>query len=399
MNKRAISAIVATVLIILISVAAVTIIWVTIIPMIQNNLDVIDADVQLNVVSSEGYTAYDSVTNMLTVQVKRGADEEVIDEIKITIQFYGGDSLFEVVDSPAPNQLVTYGFRLDSGDVPVSVSVSPIVIKDSGEKEGIASSYVDFSEGLIEEDLGVEVFDGVEGHSPTCVDGVKNGEEEGIDCGGDCPFNCISVDGLISWWKFEGDTSDSMGNYDGVDGGVTYVDGKMGEGISGFTSFNKITVSSSLDYASTDMAISFWMKVDDYAAPTRQNPIGKAYGGDGTFTLETSGYITFFFGSSGANAPPYTPDVSGDRVIVGTWEHWVITRNRATRQTQWYKNGVASGPASIYLSSCDPRHSNFVLSFGDDYVSPLNGAIDEVMIFNKTLSASEVLEVYNYFGL
>ena len=159
MAKKAISAIVATVLIILITVASVTIIWAAIIPMIQNNLDVVDADVQFSVVSSGGYTAYDSTTHMLSVQVVRGVDEEEINEIKITIKFEGGDSIFKIVDAPEPNQMVTYEYWLGGEEVPISVSVSPMIVRGAGDKEGAASSYVDFDKGVIEADLGAEVFE------------------------------------------------------------------------------------------------------------------------------------------------------------------------------------------------------------------------------------------------
>ena len=60
MNKKAISAVVATVLIILITVAAVTIIWAAIIPMINTQISggtkCLDAVSQLQLVTDQGYT-------------------------------------------------------------------------------------------------------------------------------------------------------------------------------------------------------------------------------------------------------------------------------------------------------------------------------------------------------
>ena len=59
MQKKAISAVVATVLIILITVAAITIIWAAIIPLIQRNIgegtQCFDATSQLSI-EAEGYT-------------------------------------------------------------------------------------------------------------------------------------------------------------------------------------------------------------------------------------------------------------------------------------------------------------------------------------------------------
>ena len=173
MGKRGISAIVATVLIILVTVAAVTIIWAAIIPMIQDRLDVVDADVQFSVVSFGGFTAYDSTTRMLMVQVRRGVDEAEINEIKIIIKFEGGNSIFKIVDAPAPNQMKTYEYQLGGVDVPISVSVAPIVIENSGEKEGIASSDVDFDEGSIDK-KDVEFFDEGSFVGTSCLNILEN---------------------------------------------------------------------------------------------------------------------------------------------------------------------------------------------------------------------------------
>ena len=64
-NKRGISDVVATVLIILVTVAAATIVWITVIPMIQNKMApgtaCLDALSQVEIGVAEGYTCYESV--------------------------------------------------------------------------------------------------------------------------------------------------------------------------------------------------------------------------------------------------------------------------------------------------------------------------------------------------
>ncbi|MFH1522188.1 MAG: hypothetical protein ABIF18_04495, partial [archaeon] len=77
-SKKGISAIVATVLIILITVASVTIVWVAIVPMIQESLVFSSLEGRVSVVSSGGYTAYDSEKKVAIVQVKRDVDEGVM---------------------------------------------------------------------------------------------------------------------------------------------------------------------------------------------------------------------------------------------------------------------------------------------------------------------------------
>jgi len=61
MEKRGISAIVASVLIILITIAGVTILWAAVIPMIKNSIELSNLcfDAKLMIDGSSGYTCYD----------------------------------------------------------------------------------------------------------------------------------------------------------------------------------------------------------------------------------------------------------------------------------------------------------------------------------------------------
>jgi parallel beta-helix repeat protein len=200
---------------------------------------------------------------------------------------------------------------------------------------------------------------------------------------------------LMLWLKMDGNAIDGTTNYwYTTSDGVTYTDGMYGNSATGFTETNKIEVNSALDFASTSMTISFWLYVNDCTNPARQNPFGKAFGGDGALTLETSCVLNFYFGSAGSNTDPWESINAQAQVTPGTWEHWTITRNRATRTVNWYKNGVLDS-STTYGSTYDPVHSTYPLSIGDDYMNPLNGAIDEFMIFNRVLTSTEVQALYN----
>ena len=67
-NKKAISAVVATVLIVLIAVAAVSIIWVAIIPMLQEKVSFQEELVDLRIDTVSGYTFWDSSQKVFCVQ-------------------------------------------------------------------------------------------------------------------------------------------------------------------------------------------------------------------------------------------------------------------------------------------------------------------------------------------
>ena len=171
-GKRGISAIVATVLIILITVAAVTIIWIAIIPMINDNMNLEGEDVQLAVISESGYTAYDNNTGLVSVQVERGDDEEIIEEIQIIISV-NGTTITTVVPAPLPGQLRTYTLNLSIYGVPYSVTVAPIYLNGG---VGSASAPKELPEGNIENasviyDAGGNVSKGII-LSPLCGNDV-----------------------------------------------------------------------------------------------------------------------------------------------------------------------------------------------------------------------------------
>ena len=137
-NKKGISAIVATVLIILITVAAVTIIWAAIIPMVSNQLDkgsaCLDAVSDLTIGGS-GYSCVET-TGIVNVQVKLGGKGTILDDIRIIVDDDTGNTILSTLLNaaspnglgltlPGPNsaRLVTTGALTN----PQSVSIAPII--------------------------------------------------------------------------------------------------------------------------------------------------------------------------------------------------------------------------------------------------------------------------------
>jgi len=137
MEKRGISAIIATVLIILITVVAVGIIWMVVIPLIAE-ADFSGANsARLSIPTQGGYTFYDPDTRILHVQVKRGADTEDIIGVEFLVSVKGNSIKFpdegEKLDAPGPNEAKLYYLDLsgyiEEGDletIPDSVTVVPI---------------------------------------------------------------------------------------------------------------------------------------------------------------------------------------------------------------------------------------------------------------------------------
>ena len=129
LEKRGISAVVATILIILIVIAAIALLWLGIIPLIKKNIG-FDAEADLNVEQSEGYTFYDKNVGVDTdgdgvaddqkkigfIQIKRGPDrfgEVELDYLMIYVSVGGQTTTFATPKAPSENNAETYELDLD----------------------------------------------------------------------------------------------------------------------------------------------------------------------------------------------------------------------------------------------------------------------------------------------
>jgi hypothetical protein len=141
MNKRGISAMVATILVILITVAAVSIIWVAVLPMIRQNIEFSELDGRVEIVTSGGYTVYDADMKLAIVQVKRSKGDANMNNMEV-IFGQGGSSYKTIVTAPSANNMKVYAFNFEELPDPEYVSVAPIFTVGNQEKTGSQGSKV-----------------------------------------------------------------------------------------------------------------------------------------------------------------------------------------------------------------------------------------------------------------
>jgi hypothetical protein len=137
-RKRGISAIVATVLIVLISIVGVGIIWGVILP-IFGEVDYLSySDVKLDIVT-QGYTVYDPQMHFAFVQVSRGNDNKDLAAIEIVFTINGSSVPYRNKDVPAKNEKRTYKFNFTKDGIngtPSSVSIAPVFDLNGQERVG-----------------------------------------------------------------------------------------------------------------------------------------------------------------------------------------------------------------------------------------------------------------------
>ncbi len=134
-----------------------------------------------------------------------------------------------------------------------------------------------------------------------------------------------------------------------------------------------------------NQTIEMWIYPTDYSV--RRNPYSKAYGGEGTITQETSGGLTYYYGTSGANASPYQ-SITSDAIPLNEWSHIAIVRDLDNMKLYWYINGVLSRSTDASYSAA--TESNNYVSIAKGYVDNFVGQIDEFRMWKTARTQTQI---------
>ena len=224
MRNAGISAVIAVIMMVVITIAGVVIIWGLIIPIVQQEFMSTDMDASLLVQTTGGYTLYDEV-GVAIVQVKRGADDVQMSGAEIIFSI-GGDSETTIVDAPAPNSVKVYEFNFSGFDAPDSVSVVPIFLVDGVERRGVVTSKVDIKNAKISDvpTSGLLVI----GSDSRSAGGARECDEGDVDsCGsdvGNCELGAKTCLADETWGDCVGDIGPGIEFCDGIDNDCDGVD-------------------------------------------------------------------------------------------------------------------------------------------------------------------------------
>ena len=212
------------------------------------------------------------------------------------------------------------------------------------------------------------------------------------------------LNNLISYWKLDelsGNPADSVGGYSSINSNVSYVAGKINNGTlyNGSNSYTEVNASSGVTFTN-NITISAWVKPASVIhAYTDRGIVAKNDGatesfllthlGDQSGTKDTWGGFVIIGGQekwiNGTTEP-----------VAGSWYHVVMTYDGAYQKI--YVNG-ATEKNIIMSGGVSSNSSNIVIGArglaGTTPSRVFNGVIDEVAYWNKTLTAAEIVYLYN----
>jgi hypothetical protein len=199
--------------------------------------------------------------------------------------------------------------------------------------------------------------------------------------------------GMVSWWKAEGDANDSQGNNNGTIGGATFATGEVGQAFSfdGVDDYVDAGNSASINLTGSQVTIDAWINPSADLS-TESWFFGKS--GDGTvrYAIEWEpGDPGTLIGraNTGAVQANFTPPTN-------TWTHVaVVYDGNAEITTKLYVNGMVIASGSPSSGNLTPSAAPFVIgAFDSTHTRNFNGLVDEVELFDRALSDSEVASIY-----
>jgi len=204
--------------------------------------------------------------------------------------------------------------------------------------------------------------------------------------------------GPVAHWKFDetsGTTAvDSSGNNNTgtLLNGPVWTTGKIGGGLS-FDGTNDYASKASFsgDTASGG-TVSLWVKLDAYTSGA--NVVKGLLTADGTrLFLDNNDKWRVLVQDT---VPANVVDITINAVpALGAWIHLVVTWD--TSVARFYVNGVESGTDSTVTTTYTTLNGKTIYLASDRLVANryLDGSLDDVRIYNRALSASEVQTLYN----
>jgi hypothetical protein len=259
-----------------------------------------------------------------------------------------------------------------------------------------------FISNVVNPELGGGSFSGVIDEFEAYNRALSASEIQAIfdaDSAGKCKLQCTPPpSGLVSWWPGDGNASDIQDANDGTsENGATFATGKVGQAFSfdGVDDSVVVQDAASLDIT-TGVTLDAWINPSSLACPVqfcavvaKSDAPPRNYGlwvqSDGALHLSyrnVSGVNVFL------NSPPGTITVGNFQHVAGvidtvggTMTLFMNGQEVATRSTS---GAMVANDAPLTIGFSDP---GFNFNF--------NGLIDEVEIYNRALSASEIQAIFD----
>ena len=201
--------------------------------------------------------------------------------------------------------------------------------------------------------------------------------------------------GLVGWWRFDegegsaAEDSSGFGNH-GTVYGATWVEGKHGKalGFDGVDDYVGVLDDDTLDIPD-GLTVEVWVKVGALTA-TFQTIVEKNWNvltSSWILQINSADYLEFYVKTADGLENAYWSTAP----TLDVWYHVVGVYDGAN--VKLYVNGSLKDSSTL-IGSIGANANPVWIGQSKNKGNPINGAIDEVRIYNQALSAAEIQEIF-----
>jgi hypothetical protein len=216
-------------------------------------------------------------------------------------------------------------------------------------------------------------------------------------------IGCTTLNGMVAWWRAENNALDSFDSHDGaLMNGAGFAEGQPGQALTfdGVNDFVEIPASPGLSVTGA-ITVAVWV---NRASASASGAVVAKYNSAldrASWGLQlVSGGVEFYVNGSGVLGGAKWADTAPGLLPAGAWSHVAGTFDTENQQLRVFINGQEI-PATLGHDAVIPaivdneepvRIGSYVNSSGD-LAGFLGALVDEVMLYRRALSPTEVLAV------
>jgi hypothetical protein len=206
---------------------------------------------------------------------------------------------------------------------------------------------------------------------------------------------------LVGYWKFDEGTggtaydSSGHGNTGTLTNNPTWqTSASCVKGgclsFSGGTDYVRVISSSSLNMTGA-ITMAAWISPTGFAGAYRRL-IDKGYGTQYQITFGSDEPTTYVYCGIEITGTWRSASLTGSAVM-NTWQHFVCSYDGSNIRI--YKNGSLGATSPNYAGSIDTTNNNLGIGSNPGGTENFKGSVDDLRVYNRALSAAEVLAIYN----
>lgn len=204
----------------------------------------------------------------------------------------------------------------------------------------------------------------------------------------------VPTNGLVGWWPFNGNANDESGNgNNGTVNGATLTADRFGNTNKAY-SFNGssyIAIAHNSTFNMQQATWSVWVNKNSSTTGNGMYIFGKRDNAQHQVTFCTGdGNMQLGWASGQAIG------INGGN-IVSSWHMLTITYDQTipSSNASFYYDGILQGTSTIQPFSFLNGDIRFGIEVNNSYWQAFNGLIDDGIIYNRILTNSEILQLYN----